>query len=371
MSDPERINELSLDEKTIEIISDLCDMILIYEDGLCFDNTQEYIKKIIDDKITLKGVKYDVRLVIQEKVAKYIDSCPAATQLFAFASDNNYRKYRKKFKDEYFKYYYSSGGSTDGGEADSIYPRQFEYLFEYIQEAIDFHSLHERLSIKMYDDIVITATSEAKKASDSAAAEAKSAAILAKNAANKAAEQAIIGVLEEEKIEQQLSNKVDKQMNKVTSTVSKTSVTILGIFSGVVLTIVAGLFYSSSVLESISSTSLYRLICIASLVGIVCINLLVVMFKYIERIRNGKEKTNNDFWDTLKSNAWPIFLNVILIIIMIVSGVLQLKFPENQSNTANTESSISVNATVDVSNNESSSTEETTETMPSNTNEAK
>ena len=64
---------------------------------------------------------------------------------------------------------------------------------------------------------------------------------------------------------------------------SERNVTILSIFAGIVLTVVAGLIYSSSLLNNIQESNFYRLVSLAALVGLVCYNLIGIMYLFIER----------------------------------------------------------------------------------------
>lgn len=64
----------------------------------------------------------------------------------------------------------------------------------------------------------------------------------------------------------------------------KEYIAILGIFASIVLTFNAGIAFSSSVLESINSASVYRVVLIALIIGIVLVNVLFALFYYIDRL---------------------------------------------------------------------------------------
>ena len=155
---------------------------------------------------------------------------------------------------------------------------------------------------KQAEKAVQNATEDAKKQAENAATQAQEAAWSAKQAKKDA--------------EKAATDAVQDKMHEVTEHISETSVTILGIFSGIVLTVVAGLFYSSSVLESVAEADIYKLLAIAGMVGFVCISILAVMFYYIEKIRNGNETDNK----LSKGHGFVIALDVILVIIIVVSA---------------------------------------------------
>lgn len=64
----------------------------------------------------------------------------------------------------------------------------------------------------------------------------------------------------------------------------KNYITILGIFAAIIMTIVSGLVYSSSVLEHMHTVGPYRLIAVIGLIGIVTFNVLYVFFYFIKAL---------------------------------------------------------------------------------------
>lgn len=67
----------------------------------------------------------------------------------------------------------------------------------------------------------------------------------------------------------------------------KEYVTILGIFSSIVLTFVAGMVFSSSILSNIDKVNIYHLVFVMLLIGLLIFNLFYFQFEYIQKI-NGK-----------------------------------------------------------------------------------
>lgn len=64
----------------------------------------------------------------------------------------------------------------------------------------------------------------------------------------------------------------------------KEYIAILGIFSAVVLAFTAGIAFSTSVLENIHRSSIYRTVFVCCGIGLVLVNILFLMFRYVERI---------------------------------------------------------------------------------------
>ena len=97
---------------------------------------------------------------------------------------------------------------------------------------------------------------------------------------------------------EQKTKKVKKQIDTVKTkleAIQKQYITILGIFSSVVITFVAGMTFSTSVLGNIDKASIYRLIFIISLVGLGLFNLVYLLLTFIHRIayENTKSESKN------------------------------------------------------------------------------
>lgn len=315
------------DKQTNERINALCEIILVNEDILDLDNGKKYIEEHINNNIVLSADKGSIRIIVQNKIAQYIDQCPSTAQLFAFASNNRYHKFCRDFVEHYYHYYYS----TSKPHSSLIFPVEFNYIFDCIQEAIDFHTLYEKFSIKMADDAVERAKKEASEASEKAAIAAKLAAKNAEKAANEAASKAVENsieqVIEAKKLDERITESVDKQMGRVTSRMSETSATILGIFAAIVLTAVAGLFYSSSVISNLAKADLCKLICISSLVGMVCIDLISFLFYFIEKIKDSSS--------TFRLKKFLVISNIALLCLALVFGFYSDKHPKTNTSDDN------------------------------------
>ena len=330
---------MSKETINIEKIEEFCNLVFVQSDTLDFDTFKVYIDDIISNGIEIAGGKHEIRFVVRTKVLNYIHDCRLKQlPFFAFASDSSYNRLRISFEDYYRNRY------REINKTDSKFPTAFEHAFDYIQETIDSHTLFEEFSIQMTRNAVEYAKKEASEASESAMLSAKVSAETAKDAANQAASKAvdvaIEQVVKDKKMEGYAKNIIDDQINRVTKNISETSVTILGIFAGIVLTVVAGLFYSSSVIESANSTNFFRLLSVSSLVGFVCFNLIALMFRYIERIKHSGK------CDFPRFSRTTIVISSVLLVIMIASGVLQFYIPDNMTSTNIEHSKIDTNITV-------------------------
>lgn len=104
---------------------------------------------------------------------------------------------------------------------------------------------------------------------------------------------------------------IDAMESKVRDS-QKEYIAILGIFAAVVLTFIGGLAFSTSVLNNINAVSIYRLILIATVIGLILVNVLYALFHYLNII----VRQNNS--QSLK----PLKIINIIIISMIAITVL-------------------------------------------------
>lgn len=116
------------------------------------------------------------------------------------------------------------------------------------------------------------------------------------------------------------TDEVDEKIKEVPKKVSENGVTILGIFSGITLAMVGGMFYSAKVLENIASTNALKLICISSIIGFVCLNLFLMMFYFISKL-SGKEIK-------MYSDRRVLMTNGTLLFAIIITICLLMKYPQ-------------------------------------------
>lgn len=86
-----------------------------------------------------------------------------------------------------------------------------------------------------------------------------------------------------EKRASDIEEKSDIFENKLEKS-QKEYIAILGIFASIVITFVGGITFSSSVLQSMSSVSIYRVVLISLVIGLVLINVFYCLFAYINAL---------------------------------------------------------------------------------------
>lgn len=112
-------------------------------------------------------------------------------------------------------------------------------------------------------------------------------------------------------------NKLSDDIKDKVEGVHRDSITILGIFSSVVLAFTGGLVFSSSVLENIGNASAYRIIIVTLIIGFVLVNAIIALILYIGKITHVKSKTEFDFKKFWGENAFWIVVNLILFILIV------------------------------------------------------
>lgn len=117
-------------------------------------------------------------------------------------------------------------------------------------------------------------------------------------------------VRESENVLKELSDKTINNVEELSSNVQKRQedmqkeyITILGIFASIVLAFTGGIVFSSSVLENIDKSSVYRISLITFIIGLVFFNLIWVLLDFIRDI-NGKIIRKKWIW---------LLVNIILI----------------------------------------------------------
>lgn len=75
-----------------------------------------------------------------------------------------------------------------------------------------------------------------------------------------------------------------KSLSEKAANMQKDYITILGIFSSIVITFVAGMVFSSSVLNNIDKVSIYRLTFVVILIALLLFNLLNLLLDFIAKV---------------------------------------------------------------------------------------
>lgn len=92
-------------------------------------------------------------------------------------------------------------------------------------------------------------------------------------------------------------------------------ITILGIFAAIVLSFVGTFTFSTSVLQNIDRTNIFKLTFIILVIGFFIVNILFLLFKFLCKITNTNSDTQNTPYN--KTTEWRIFIFSILIFIVI------------------------------------------------------
>ena len=71
-------------------------------------------------------------------------------------------------------------------------------------------------------------------------------------------------------------------------------ISILGIFAAVVLAFIGGIAFSTSVLNNINTASVYRILVVSLIIGLVLINILFGLFYYVDRLVNGLQENRKN-----------------------------------------------------------------------------
>ncbi len=107
-----------------------------------------------------------------------------------------------------------------------------------------------------------------------------------------------------------VKEKVESIQNETQAKISKQQkeyIAILSIFATVVLAFTGGISFSNSVLSNINQVSVYRLVFVASLIGLVLVNFLFGAFYYVNKI-----VANED-------NLSPLYVSNIAIVLVMVA----------------------------------------------------
>lgn len=301
-----------------QLISDFCKPILTDNDYIDSVEAEKYIQSLSDhelDSLRRCSDKQRIRDIVQTEVFNYInDHKGTATLLFSFDSGNAFQKYQTEFEKIF-----------ESIKVGYEYPWAFHRAFEYINRASESYQLYQSINSVSKDEIlaqvkdaikgIVTQASEqaAELAAKHATRAATAQAELAKRHAQEAADDAA------EASKKAAESAVKEKMVDVTTKVSETSVTIVGIFSAIVLTTVGGLIYSASVIQSVNKANIYKLLCVSSLIGFVCYNLLSLLFHFIEKIKGVEENKLSPFKKTLPTN-------IVLGLVIIISILLYIIF---------------------------------------------
>lgn len=291
-----------------ELISDFCRPILVKGDHLDITESSRYIDTLENEEkerlyqYSSMEHRQEIRSIVYAMINGYISTYKPGDTGLPFSFDSASGSGFKEYRIEFVKLLKKESNGADP-------PKAVEYAFDCIQEASESYRLFENLNkiqmsniTKLVDaavqPLINQASTDLKKSAEAATKNAvRSAKIQAKRNAKEAAQlatqetQKIAATAEAQaelaaqKAEEAVGVEVQKKMGEVSAKVSETSVVILGMFAAIVLSAVTGLFYSSSVMANISADNFVELIAGASVAGLVGLNIIVVMFFFIEKFR--------------------------------------------------------------------------------------
>ncbi len=118
--------------------------------------------------------------------------------------------------------------------------------------------------------------------------------------------------LEQSKKDIKESYRAVQKAHRKVENAQKEYIAILGIFASIVLTFIGGIAFSTSVLQNIHNASIYRIVLITLLIGLVLIDVIYFLFHFIERLVRTRYKTKTKLFYIL--NAVIISLIVLTVI---------------------------------------------------------
>lgn len=111
-----------------------------------------------------------------------------------------------------------------------------------------------------------------------------------------------------------IQKEVKKSQRKINNA-QKEYVAILGIFAAVVITFVGGIAFSTSVLQNIHQSSIYRIVFICLLIGLVLLNVICALFYFIERL----VKNSDDEGKSRNSIKPFIVINSVMLVLILIT----------------------------------------------------
>lgn len=284
-----------------DVVLKLCDSILTKGDEI---NKEEFFNYLNQEKVDVLNKNYEnlkpkIDLIVTKKVADYIQEFePQLSDIkqqikdpFEFAGGGEYINFCSEIEQHFLDKYKQD------------IPHALRFALDAVRDVSKtyrvFKSFYDVRSKQTANQVLKDMETSAKK--------------IAEKGINKKVEKF------SKKIDDK-TKEVDKKIKEVPQKVSENGVTILGIFSGIILAMVGGMFYSAKVLESIASVNALKLVCISSVIGFVCLNLFLMMFYFISKL-SGKEIK-------MYSDRRVLITNGALLSAIIISICLLMKYPQ-------------------------------------------
>lgn len=109
--------------------------------------------------------------------------------------------------------------------------------------------------------------------------------------------------------------------------IEKEYITILGIFAAIVLSLVGTFTFSTSVLNNVTDTNVYKLVVVAVVIGLVFYNLIGMLIDFLKDINEKKARKDDGRKITTRT-----LVNILLVIIILVSllgyGITKISLPQ-------------------------------------------
>lgn len=125
----------------------------------------------------------------------------------------------------------------------------------------------------------------------------------------------------------------------------KEYIAILGIFAAVVLAFTGGIAFSTSALNNINAVSVYRIITVSLVIGLVLINVLFGLFYYVDRLVNGLNEERKKLRPLIISNIVICILLIITVYAWSCGWVEKRDASLNEPKTSEITSEIDVQTT--------------------------
>lgn len=121
-------------------------------------------------------------------------------------------------------------------------------------------------------------------------------------------------------IEDQLRvlEKKAESMQRKAESMQKDYITILGIFAAILITFVAGMTFSSSILNNMDKVSIYRLTFVILVIALMLFNLLHMLIEFISKMQNCDIETRfGQRWFQSKSSI----INIVLLSMLLLDFI--------------------------------------------------
>lgn len=139
---------------------------------------------------------------------------------------------------------------------------------------------------------------------------------------------------------------IEKKLNKAEKKIEssqKEYIAILGIFAAIILAFTSGITFSTSVLENMHNSSIYRVVLVTLLIGFTLVNVLYLLFMFIDKlVREDKRVIPIKPLITFDIS---VIAFIIIIIVMWVNGVVEKRNQTVES--VNVESNYSISETTE------------------------